>query len=301
MEKVHQLFSRKIMKFFNKIKTHFTTLVVNEHPFKFIMTNLILLLPFDVGKIVKFKIRAHDYYIRFHKSSMTLLFWSDSNARKDDHAFIKDYLKRGDIYIDVGANIGSLLIPAAQVVIDGKAVGIEAHPKIFAILKENIYLNRLQSSCEIYNYAIGNERKNVVFSDFLDDDQNRILPGQRTGLIVKMVRLDDICEKFFRIALLKIDVEGFEKAVLEGGHKTLSKTECVYIEVNKKNYNYYGHDIRETVKIIENLGFKIFRKVGENKVSLVNNYQPFESGENLFGIRNIKEFIRRTGWKTDEN
>jgi hypothetical protein len=100
---------------------------------------------------------------------------------------------------------------------------------------------------------------------------------------------------FERIDLLKIDVEGAEKFVLEGAGATLEKTACVYFESNEEHFRKNGYSCAELHRMFSSRGFGVYRldegrgfvPVGEGYVSTVN--------ENLVAVRDPAPLERRTG------
>ncbi len=272
------------------------TIRQDKKPFCRLLGILLLGLPFDIGSFLRITIRVQDYYIRLHSSLLSIAFWCNPNERFGDYKFITSYLKQTDVYIDVGANIGTTLIPAAKLIKVGKAIGIEPHPKIYSYLKDNMLLNDLENRVELHNCALGNEHGYLHFSSKIADDQNRVLCNGK-GIKVPTKLLDDFGEIHSLIDLIKIDVEGYEKFVIEGGMETLKKTECVYIEISEKNFSRYGYSVKDLLVVLERMGFFLFIKKKPEVIEPVNcEYRPSRL-LNLFAIRNIENFIERTGWR----
>ena len=283
----------------NKLNILLRILREDKRPLRSILGKILLRYP----SLVKFfpnKLKIQDYYIKFHPSSLSIAFWCDPSCRSDDYNFITKYLKRNDIYFDVGANIGTTLIPAGKSVgKEGTAIGFEPHPIIFSYLKNNITLNKL-TAIEIYNSALGNSRGYLTFSDDKVDDMNHVqLEGK--GMKVPVMLWDDIGKNYDRINLLKIDIEGFEKFLLEGGPETLKKTDCVYFELFEEHYLKYEYSIKDLLEIFEKFGFHLFIKSGPERIFPINSgYRQNKGCENALAIRNTIDFIKRTGWKIDD-
>ena len=255
-------------------------------------------LPFDAGKLFRINIRIQDYYIRLHSSSLSVKYWKNPNSRICDYKFITSYLKEDDIYIDVGANIGTTLIPAAMTTKGGKAIGFEPHPKIFSYLMENVSLNNLESSIDLHNCAIGNKRGYLNFSSERTDDCNKVLLS-KNGMTVPVKLLDDFVENYSKIDLIKIDVEGYEKFVVEGGIKAIEKTACIYFEVSEIYFRGFGYSMKQLLTKFEEIGFSLYiRKQSGMLESINSEYHPsVHSAINVFAIRDINDFLRRTGWR----
>jgi FkbM family methyltransferase len=130
-------------------------------------------------------------------------------------------LHPGDVFIDVGANIGTFTIPAARRVgSSGRVVAIEASPEIFNNLKKNVAVNDV-SNVELICAAAGASNDN---SEFYPAPIDHFGMGSRApqfnaaAISVPGVTLDSLVErlKLPSVDLIKIDVEGFELDVLKG-------------------------------------------------------------------------------------
>jgi len=295
-----QMVSEKIRRraFMDTIKKIGDILAHDEKPFRHLLDALILRLPFDVGEFFRFRIRIQDYFIRFRQSSLTIALWHNPNYCCSDYVFITSYLKENDVYIDVGANIGTTLIPAAKCVKGGTAIGVEPHPKIFKYLKENVSLNNLEDSVELHNCALGNEPGYREFSgNRVDDTTNRVMLSGK-GIRVPVRLLDDIGERYSKIDLVKIDVEGYEQFVIEGGVKTLKKSECIYFEASERQYGWFQYSMKDLLNTLVEMGFHLFiEKEPRTLEPIDSEYKSCGDVINVLAIRNIETFIRRTGWR----
>lgn len=121
-------------------------------------------------------------------------------------------------FIDVGANIGSYTLIASE--IPGTVVmSIEPHPLTFESLKENVRRNsRTNVAC--VNIAVSRNDSDIRLSDGNEPALNRVLADdERTDreFVVKGRRLEGVCIELGVVPdVIKIDVEGYEDAVLAG-------------------------------------------------------------------------------------
>lgn len=139
-------------------------------------------------------------------------------------AYIRQCLKPGDIFVDVGANIGYHSLLAARIVgPTGRVYSIEASPSIYARLAENIRLNRCRNIEPLHAVVADTPGEAAIW---LGPPQHRghstTVPRLATaeGMHFEArVRADTIAslvgpEVLRRARLVKIDVEGAERAVL---------------------------------------------------------------------------------------
>lgn len=240
-----------------------------------------------------FTIRQHGFVLRFHPANLSSQLWIDPSGREDALAFFRDYLKPGDQVVDVGANIGDTVLAAAvQVGAAGHVIGIEPHPRTFRFLRDNVALNPV-TNVEVINVAVGAVPGTARFSDDRRDDMNRVDGGT---LEVPVRRLDDLIPGDDPIALLKVDVEGYEKFVFAGGPGVLERTQCVHFEVSALHFARFGYATPDVLTLLSGAGFALFRIDGRRQIVPVDLTFDTERYENLIAVRDTAEFLRRTGW-----
>ena len=73
--------------------------------------------------------------MKFYPSYLSRILWVDPNhghSGSEVENFVWKYLRAGDIFIDIGANIGTVTLEASKKIGDnGKIFSFEANPKIF--------------------------------------------------------------------------------------------------------------------------------------------------------------------------
>lgn len=138
-------------------------------------------------------------------------------------AHIRSRLKQGDVFVDVGANIGfDSLLAARTVGPAGSVVAVEASPMIFDRLLETLRLNGSPANVRPINKAVS-ERVGVL--DLFAGPQHNIgltttvrrgempqLASVEAAPLGDLLRVDEMA----RARLIKIDVEGGEIEVLAG-------------------------------------------------------------------------------------
>ena len=175
----------------------------------------------------------------------------------EDMAFVLHFLQAKDLFVDVGANIGSYTVLASGVC-GAKTIAVEPVSVTAAGLQANVALNNLQSRVEISQKAIGNSCNTVYLSTTLDCT-NHVVEKDSEGNVeaVEQTTLDELLDKKAP-ALIKIDVEGYECQVLDGAERTLSEPAllAVIVEANGSG-NVYGHEDAEIFERLESYSFKL--------------------------------------------
>jgi FkbM family methyltransferase len=227
---------------------------------------------------------------------MSTVIWEDRLAYRDDPEFMRKYLTRDDVFVDVGANIGYLTIVAAMAVgPKGKVFSFEANPRIFEYLKRNVALNGL-SNVTMRNCALGKTNGTADLLECPGDDSQSCVAHGKGAIAIPMISLDDALPHERTVALLKIDVEGYEKFVLEGARHLLSSVMCVYFECATQNFSRYGYHCGSLLSLLERAGFTLYRLEHGVCYRLTTHYTPTLLCENLIGVRDPAEFFARTGY-----
>lgn len=264
----------------------------HERPARFLMARLLM----ATGTSRFLTIQQAGYRLRFHPSNISSQLWIDPGQRSGDLQFLGDYLKPGDAVVDVGANIGETVLTAAiRVGGAGHVLGIEPHPRTFRFLEDNVRLNHV-TNVRLVNRAVGAASGVVTFSDDRRDDMNRVGGGD---LQVPVERLDALVPGAEPIALLKVDVEGYERFVFEGAPQLLARTSCVFFEVSGPHFATFGYGTQLVLDLLLASGFRLFRVAGPRTLRAIPRDFDTNAFENLVALRDVAECRQRTGWTVE--
>lgn len=210
----------------------------------------------------------HDIYL--HVDSMTEYETRLHSCRKepDTVKWIEDFMKPGDVFYDVGANVGAYSLVAAKYFAGAvKVYAFEPAFLNFSQLCRNIFLNNCQEAVFPLSVALSSKTSIGDFNyrdlvtggalhtlgETIDHKGEMFTPVVTQRML--SYRLDDLIDQF-KIAKpshIKIDVDGIEKAVLEGAQNTLSSPSLRSIDVELGE----GEGQREVIELLREKGFKL--------------------------------------------
>jgi len=173
----------------------------------------------------------------------------------DEMAFVLHVLRRDDCFVDVGANIGSYTVLAAGAV-GARVIAIEPIPSTFAHLERNVVLNGLSSRVQLHRIGLSATPGLLKFSADLDTVNHVLADGESGPSIDVPVRPLDEMLRDAAPVVIKIDVEGHERSVLEGAERTLAHAGllAVIMETNGSGARY-GVSDADLLAIMKRHGF----------------------------------------------
>ena len=135
-------------------------------------------------------------------------------TERDDAIFTLDVLRPGDLYVDVGANIGFYSVLAARR--GARVEAFEPSPEAGRACERSVALNDLEHSVAIHPIACGATSGVVRFTTGLDIG-NHVARGSEPGIEVAMSTLDDqLAGADAPLSMFKVDAEGHDLDVLRG-------------------------------------------------------------------------------------
>jgi FkbM family methyltransferase len=206
-------------------------------------------------------------------------------------AFAAHMLEPGDLFVDVGANVGAYTILACSV--GARCISIEPSPQTFARLAENVRLNDFSPRVNAINTAAGAANGELSFTSGLDTVDHVVASGEISGA-VQTVRVEplDALLAGDRPVVIKIDVEGFETEVLRGASATLSSSslEAIVIEMNGSGARY-GYDEGRIHDEIVRAGFSPVRYTARTREIAIDSV--FSTHGNRLYVRDVARAKQR--------
>lgn len=207
---------------------------------------------------------------------------------------IEKILKPGDVFIDVGANIGMHTLAAARAMQGrGKIVAYEPFEPTCKLLGNSIWLNGFSNLVEIHHAAASNKTGSSKLYLGLTSghhslfELDKLASASELPIEVRLEKLDALVPTIPFVNLIKIDAEGAEIDVLKGGHLLISSNPevALIVEFGPLHLRRTKYTIKKWLGHFESLGF-IFRAVheltGELEVIAVKDLEKTVSVNLLF-------------------
>ena len=129
---------------------------------------------------------------------------------------IEELPYRPGICMDIGANVGNHAIFFSKFCKFYEVWAFEPSPNSFKVLTKNTIDNECFLNTQLFRYAVGSEYGSVSMTDDEKNPSwNKVKEGNDTPLVPIKIK-----EK---VALMKIDVEGYEFEVIKGAYEVIER------------------------------------------------------------------------------
>jgi FkbM family methyltransferase len=206
--------------------------------------------------------------LRFEDELSRMIYLDEFET--EELLFVTRFLRPGDTFVDIGANLGLFSIRAADVVgPTGRVHAFEPCARTFEWLRENIALNRWKhvhlhpvalsdhaGVAELITAMEGKAAYNSLARPYVG--------GELGSQCVDTTTWDAFAnenELTGKVALMKIDVEGWETKVLAGATGTLSRPDApvLQVEFTEDAAQSAGSSTPALFQQIEALGYGLYR------------------------------------------
>jgi len=220
-----------------------------------------------------------DHHVRFvlypwdQPQMLKLIHRSFDNA---EFQAISHLVRAGDVAFDVGANVGEYsVLLSRQCGAAGRVWAFEPVPDTHWRLRETLALNRCGNVTPVQAAVCdkaGTVRMNLFEPQYsawntlgmpkmITPEGNRVSPA--TSVDVPSCTLDEFCdsEKIAKVNFLKVDVEGFERAVFQGATRLLRerRVDCICFEISQEPLKGAGANSRSIFEALETHGYLAYR------------------------------------------
>ena len=216
---------------------------------------------------VTYKSKINNKYLYFHIPNWLAFYRAKTLLTKEPETIAwLNKIKTKSVIYDIGSNVGMYSIYAAAVR-DCEVMSFEPSFLNLELLFRNVQTNNLQDKITIVPLSLSN--KNQIENFYMQEGDN-IWGGAHNSSGSKKsqdgtemlnfkvssqlaLSLDSLVELFSlpNPSHMKIDVDGLESVVLQGGLKTLGNSKSILIEIDEKNKDQNS----EVQGLLSNLGF----------------------------------------------
>jgi FkbM family methyltransferase len=206
--------------------------------------------------------------------------------------FFKNVLTHGDVFVDVGANIGLMsFYSSPRVGQSGKVLAVEPTQRFFDDLENGIRKNNFKNILPL-KIGLGSTPGKVPIY------HNSVCPSMiQTGSgdpseIIEIQTLDSVLERHAvsKVKLIKIDVEGFELEVVKGGQKLFSSAHapvvCIEYVRNQQMITENGMTALDFLKKINSYKFYQLENSSDTigKLVEVKSFADLHDNDNVFCV-----------------
>jgi len=190
---------------------------------------------------------------------------------------IKQLIKPGDVVLDIGANIGYDTVIMSKLAGEtGKVYAFEPTLHYFDVLNRTLAANKITNT-QVFNFGLSD--KDAELEIYLGQHSATIHETQYKDTLRKekitLHTLDEVAaeEKWDKVDFIKLDVDGHEPAVLDGGWKTIEKfSPIILLEVSHEHYLDAGVTAWDFYKLLKSKNFYIY---SEEAMQPLDNLRDF--------------------------
>jgi FkbM family methyltransferase len=225
--------------------------------------------------------------------------------------FLKDVIQsvysREGVFLDLGANVGQYSLFMSPYVNEVHA--FEPYPPVLERLEKNINLNKIRNIV-IHPVGIGDKKESLPFfkppgsnlgtGSFIEGEQPENSPYKKLQIVIGDEELEE--SKIGRVAIIKMDIEGYERFALHGLAKTLRTSRpVVFFEMSSTRDNPHAIKNRQDLESLfppdyQFAGFDFTKEnmaTGHYKLLNIDGYIRFDSADSLYVVAYPAELENR--------
>ncbi len=203
--------------------------------------------------------------------SLALDIFVNGIYEEETHDFLVRRIPKNAVFMDLGANIGSIAIPLCKKREDITCIAVEAAPWIFEYLQFNIQANDLSDRINLVNKAIADtEGDQLPFYSPRDQFGKGSLSPVFTSkaIMIDRITITSILTEFSvaKVHMIKIDIEGFEYFAFKGGVDLLKSVDAPEIIFEFVDWAEDRANVTKGAaqELLQQLGFKLYLMEGKH-------------------------------------
>lgn len=179
----------------------------------------------------------------------------------DETAFTVRFLREGDLFLDIGANIGTFSVVAGAFVPGIKIISVEPGDEARGLLIENLSLSGL-STDSVSEKVVGETVGEVRFTVGLDVLNAIATDDSAETVTLEQTTVDELAGGQ-ALSLMKVDVEGVELSVFKGAAEQLALRPgpVILFEINGFCQKY-GVEPAEIIDFLAAAGYRVYEYNG---------------------------------------
>jgi FkbM family methyltransferase len=199
------------------------------------------------------------------------LYWTGLHELRE-FIFLHRFLRKEMVALDVGANLGEYTMFMAKRLTEGRVLSFEPMALTRRQLQENVKLNDF-SQVAIFDFGLSDKHQRLNLHEVDDGNEGlgTLFLGEKKSKGSVEIALESLDEKWNsfslqRLDFIKIDVEGSELFVLQGGEKTIIKFRpLILIEISEENFKAAGYRTADVESFFKRINYqpKRINKVGQ--------------------------------------
>jgi FkbM family methyltransferase len=177
-------------------------------------------------------------------------------------ALVEAELRPGDVFLDLGANIGHFsLLAARKLGVHAQIHAVEPSQQTAVSLKETLRRNRLDQRITVHQVAAFDRSDQMVLATMSDSAwfmaSRYLSSGSEAGETVQVVRMDDYLT--VQPTVVKIDVEGADLRALVGMERLLRKSppRCLFVEAIDNQLARFGDSTAAMIDYMKSFGYHV--------------------------------------------
>ena len=231
----------------------------------------------DDDTFIELKITEQDQqrpkfkYFHLDRDAASWIYKNDVTERPLIYWAIDNFASKDKNFVDIGAHLGIYSWTFAKY--SNHVYSFECNPKTFCYLAANIALHDVTNNVTLFNNALGNKEDTLdyIIRNNEGGENGFIIKNEDDSKckrkLIKISKLDSF--NLTNIGLIKIDVEGFEKEVLEGAAETLKNNN--YPPIIFESWAESRTSVDNVKELRYNL-FSYFNSIGYNICEISGGY-----------------------------
>jgi FkbM family methyltransferase len=231
------------------------------------------------------------YFLPNLKEALAFDIYTNGIYEQETHDFLFNSLPENAVFLDLGANIGSVTIPLCKRRSDVRAYCVEAAPWIAEYLTRNLAVNNLQKVTTVHRALYMKDDETFKFFSPKDEFGKGSLSPVYTqdGTDVLTITVDTLIQQWGlnKVDFIKIDVEGYEYYTFKGAEKLLKKADAPVILFEFADWAENlatGLKAGDAQRILKEYGYNLF---------IFNNDRSFTPIKDILTAGNYMLFARK--------